>query len=98
MDYINAADVWVHAHPYVLAAFALASAHRRLVFRYLIMSVLKTATGRRILLGNADEVLADFDDFRAELKQDLDEAKASDAAKALAAPAQVRKDAPASGA
>ena len=79
-----AADAWAHAHPYVLTALAAASAHRRLVFRVIILSVLKTAIGRRILLGDADEVLADFDDFRAELAQDISEAKAADAAKAAA--------------
>ena len=36
------------------------------------------------MLGNADEVLASVDAFRAELKADLDEAKAADAAKAAA--------------
>lgn len=80
MDYIAAADAWVRAHPYVFAACAAASAHRRLIFRCIILGVLKTAVGRRVLLGNADEVLADFDDFRAELAQDIAEAKAADAA------------------
>lgn len=81
-----AADAWIHAHPYALAALAAASAHRRLVFRAVIMGILKTAIGRRILLGKSDEVLADFDDFRAELVQDIAEAKAAEAAKAAPAP------------
>lgn len=81
MDYLLAVDALIHAHPYVLAALAAASAHRRLLFRWAILAVLKNAAARRIILGHADEVLADVDDFRTELKQDLDEAAAADAKK-----------------
>lgn len=90
MDYIAAADAWIHAHPYVMTALAAASAHRRLVFRWAIMAVLKTSIGRRILLGHADEVLADFDDFRSELVQDIAEQKAADAAAAAKAPSALQ--------
>lgn len=80
MEQLLAADAYVHAHPYALATLAAASAHRRLIFRALILAVLKTKVGRYLLLGHADEVLADFDDFRAELVQDIAEAKAAEAA------------------
>ncbi len=81
IDVINA---WIHAHPLALAGLALASAHRRLIFRCAILALLKNAVVRRIALGNASEILADVDDFRAELKADLDEAAAANAAKKVA--------------
>ena len=89
-----AVDAWMHAHPYAMTALALATAHRRLVFRWVILGMLKNATIRRILLGHADDVLADVDDFRAELKDDLAEAAAADAAKAAKSAAAEVKPAP----
>ena len=80
---LNATVAWIKSNPIAMLLIGVATAHRRLVFRYAILGVLKTALGRRVLLGNADEVLADFDDFRAELVEDLAEAKAADAKKAL---------------
>lgn len=86
MDYIAAADAWFHAHPYALAAAAAASAHRRLLFRYALLGALKTKLGRRILLGDEDEILQDLDDARQIIKEVVDKAKAEEAASAKPAP------------
>jgi hypothetical protein len=88
---LNATVAWIKGNPYATFLIGLATAHRRLIFRYGILAVLKTSVGRRVALGDADDVLADIDDFRAELVQDIAEAKEADAAKA-AASAQVHAE------
>lgn len=90
MDHLLAADSWVRANPYAMLAIGLATAHRRAIFHWAILAVLKVAPVRRVLLGRPDEVLAVVDDFRAELKTDLDEAAAkADLGKAAKAQPQV---------
>jgi hypothetical protein len=80
MDYIAAADAWVHAHPYALSALAAASAHRKAIFRLVVLGAVKRWPW---LLGKGPEVLADIDEFRADLKESLDEAAAAKAAAPL---------------
>lgn len=84
MDIITAADAWAHAHPYALAALGGAWANRRMIFKAALLAAIKTKWGRWLLLGHEDDVLADLDQVRAILKQVVDDAKAADAAKALA--------------
>jgi hypothetical protein len=83
MDYVamagnlfTGADAWAHAHPYVLTALAAASAHRKELFRIVVLGAVKRWPW---LLGKEAEVLADIDEFRTELKKDMDEAAAKKA-------------------
>ena len=71
-------------NPLIVMAASLAVQNRLLLLHWAVLGILKVSWLRRIMLGNADEVLASVDAFRAELKADLDEAKAADAAKAAA--------------
>ena len=83
-------DAWIHANPYALAAVALATAHRKAIFKYVVLNAVKKWPW---LLGKQSEILADIDEFRADLKDAMDAAAAAkaaaDAAKAAAAPAPV---------
>lgn len=72
-------DSWAHAHPYFLTALAAASAHRKTIFKFAVLGAVKKWPW---LLGKEPEILADIDEFRAELKADMDEAAASKAAQA----------------
>lgn len=81
LNYVHAVDAWAHAHPYVLTAGAAATAHRKAIFRYVVLGAVKRWPW---LLGKEDEVLADLDEFRAEFKTDMDEAKVAEAAKKAA--------------
>lgn len=74
----TSADAWVHAHPYALAALAAASAHRKTIFKLVVLNAVKRWPW---LLGKGPEVLADVDEFRSDLKEALDEAAAAKAAK-----------------
>ena len=77
-----AADAWIHAHPYALSALALASAHRKAIFKYVVLAAVKKWPW---LLGKESEILADIDEFRSDLKDSMDAAAAAQAAKKAAA-------------
>ncbi len=78
------ANAWFHAHPYALATLAAASAHRKPLFKFLVLGAVKRWPW---LLGKQAEILADVDEFRADLKEAMDEAAAEKAkAAAIAAP------------
>ena len=71
-----AADAWIHAHPYALAAFAAATAHRKAIFKYGVLALIKRFPW---LLGKESEILADIDEFRSDLKDSMDAAAAEKA-------------------
>ena len=81
-----AADAWIHAHPYALATLAAATAHRKAIFKYVVLAAIKKWPW---LLGKESEILADIDEFRADLKDSMDAAAA-----AKAAAAQISKTTP----
>lgn len=81
---LNALAAAVHNSPTAMLLLGFAAAHRRRLFRWGILGVLKVPLLRRVILGHPDEVLADVDDFRAELKEDMEEAAKEDAAAAAA--------------
>lgn len=76
------ADAWIHANPYALAALALASAHRKAIFKHVVLAAVKKWPW---LLGKRSEILSDIDEFRADLVEAMDAAAAEAAAKAAAA-------------
>jgi hypothetical protein len=74
---VASVDAWAHAHPYILTALAAASAHRKAIFTHVVLAAVKRWPW---LLGKESEILADVDEFRADLKESLDEAAAAKAA------------------
>ena len=69
-------------NPLVVLAASLALQNRLLLLHYAVIGILKVPLLRRVALGNPTEVLASIDAFRKEVKEDLDEAAAAEAAPA----------------